>query len=157
MQPGWQGMRVVGLGRRVWGRPCWEVAERRSNNPVFLLAETQPITDQSLAWQDAKDLDWCESMKANQFPVFDGLMFANGIGFNTCWHWNFFLLPHKKIIFNILEDYVGSFEHFSVQLFFKCILQLDQDHRWQQWHHTHCGGNFVVENFGWEILREGGG
>ena len=148
MQPGWQGMRVVGLGRRVWGRPCWEVAERRSNNPAFPLAETQPITDQSLAWQDAKDLDWCESivydmiwwydakdldwcesMKANQFPVFDGLMFANGIGFNTCWHWNFFLLPHKKIIFNILEDYVGSFEHFSVQLFFKCILQLDQDHR----------------------------
>ena len=39
-----------------WG-PYWEVAERRSDNPAFLLAHLQPITDQSLARQDWENSD----------------------------------------------------------------------------------------------------
>ena len=66
----WQWWQTVeqdaGCGRR-WGRwgwvdvsgwgPYWEVAQRRSGNPAFLLAKLQPITDQSLARQDWEKLD----------------------------------------------------------------------------------------------------
>ena len=47
------------------------------------------------------------------------------------WHWHmgmsYLTSLNPQLIKNIA--YVGSFEHFSVQLFFTCILQLDQDQR----------------------------
>ena len=43
-------------GRRVWG-PYWEVAERRSHNPAFLLADNCVILNQSRDRQDWEKSD----------------------------------------------------------------------------------------------------